>query len=307
MNFKLKMIPVACVLVGLLSCKKEPERMLHFIVKIDPLQEKLGNNGLPTSLKTDLAAQTPAINSIGFDGVELVQNEFTKYGQGLSVFSTPETTTGGEKAIDYQQVRSIKAGETLISIPLKNITPGSYNWIRTSVTHQNFDVVFNMLNVPFAGNFLDERGTLASFTASNNYITTYKIWDKTDSVKANKKQGYWCFETKLSPAYKPYNRMFNGQSATGTITSPNPLLQTAPTPLNHTILTGRFETPLSISGSETADVTVTLTFSNNKSFEWEETINRNGKWDFNLQPVSGQPSVERVMDLGLRSLKASFK
>jgi hypothetical protein len=211
MNFKLKMIPVAFVLVGLFGCKKEPERMLHFIIKIDPLQEKLGNNGLPASLRTDLAAQTPVINSIGFDGIELVQNDFTKFGQGVSVFSTLETTAGGEKAIDYQQVKLGKAGETLFSIPLKNISPGTYNWIRTSVTNQNFDVVFNMLNVPFAGNFLEERGTLASFTAPNNYISSYKVWDKTDSVKANKKQGYWCFETKLSSAYKPYNRMFNVQ------------------------------------------------------------------------------------------------
>jgi hypothetical protein len=307
MNFKLKMIPVAFALVGLLSCKKEPERMLHFIIKFDPLQEKLGNNGLPASLRTDLAAQTPVINSIGFNSIELVQNDFTKFGQGVSIFSTPETTAGGAQAIDYQQVKSAKTGETLVSIPLKSIAPGTYNWIRTSVAYQNFDVIFNMLNVPFAGNFLEERGTLASFTASNNYITAYKVWDKTDSIKANKKQGYWCFETKLSPAYKPYNKMFNGQSATGTITSPNPLLQTAPTPLDYTILTGRFEKPLSISGSETEDVTVTLTFSNNKSFEWEETINRNGKWDFNLQPVPGQPSVERIMDMGLRSLRASIK
>ena len=232
MNFTFKTIAVAVAMVGLFGCKKEPDKMLHFVVKFDSLQEKLGNNGLPATLRTENAAQTPVLNSIGFNGIELVQNEFTKYGQGVSVFSAPETTLGGEKALDYQQVKSAKAGEIIFSIPLKDIAPGTYNWIRTSVAYQNFDVVFNMLNVPFAGNFLDERGTLASFTASNNYITTYKIWDKTDSVKANKKQGYWCFETKLSPAYKPYNRMFNGQSATGTITSPNPLLQTAPTPLN---------------------------------------------------------------------------
>jgi hypothetical protein len=307
MNFTLKTIAVAFAMVGLFGCKKEPDKMLHFILKFDALQEKLGNNGLPAALRTDLAAQSPALNSIGFNGIELVQNEFTKFGQGVSVFSAPETTSGGEKAIDYQQVKSVKEGETIISIPLKSIAAGTYNWIRTSVAYQNFDVVFNMLNVPFAGNFLEERGTMASFMASNTFITPYKIWEKMDSTKGNKKQGFWAFETKLSPAYKPYNRMFNGQSATGTITSPNPLLQTAPTPLDNTILTGRFEAPLSISGSETADVTVTLSFSNNKSFEWEETINRNGKWDFNMQPVPGQPSVERVIDMGLRSLKATIK
>jgi hypothetical protein len=307
MNFKLKMIPLTLVLVGLLSCKKEPERMLHFIIRFDPSQEKLGNNGLPALLRTDLAAQTPLVNEIGLNGIELVQNDFTKFGEGVSVFSTPETTVGGTQAVDYQQVKLGKSGERLVSIPLNSILPGTYNWVRTSVAYQNFDVIFNMLNVPFAGNFLEERGTLATFTASNNYITAYKVWDRVDSVKGNRKQGYWCLETKLSPAYKPYNRMFNGQSATGTITSPNPLSQTAPTPENFTILTGRFETPLSISGSETSDVTVTLTFSNNKSFEWEETINKNGKWDFNLQPIMGQPSVERVMDMGLRGLKASYK
>jgi hypothetical protein len=305
MNFTLKTIAVAVAMVGLFGCKKEPDKMLHFVIKFDSLQEKLGNNGLPATLRTENAAQTPALNSIGFNGIELVQNEFTKYGQGVSVFSTPETTLGGEKALDYQQVKSVKAGETIFSIPLKDIAPGTYNWIRTSVAYQNFDVIFNMLNVPFAGNFLEERGTMASFMASNTYITPNKIWEKMDTTKGNRKQGFWAFETKLTPAYNPYNRMFNGQSALGATTSPNPLLQTSPTPLENTVLTGRFEGSLSISGSETADVTVTLTFSNNKSFEWEETINRNGKWDFNMQPVPGQPSVERIIDVGLRSLKAS--
>jgi hypothetical protein len=307
MNLKFKTILVVTSVILIMGCGKEPERMLHFVIKFDPLQERLGNNGLPASLKTGLAAQSPLLNSIGISAIELVQNDFTKNGQGVSVLTTPETTLGGEKALDYQQVKMGKEGEIIFSIPLKSIEVGTYNWIRTSVAFQNFDVQFNMLNVPFAGSFSDERGTLASFTAANSYITPYKVWAKTDTVKGNRKQGYWFFETKLNPAYKPYDKVFSGQSAEGTITSPNPLTQTAPTPTNTTILTGRFDTPLSISGSETADLTVTLSFSNNKSFEWEETINRNGKWDFNLQPVIGQPTVERIMDMGLRSLKVSVK
>ena len=304
MNIKSKTIALTLALVSFMACSKQPDKMLHFVVKFDPLQEKLGNNGLPTTLKTGLAAQTPAMNSIGISGIELVKDDFTKFGQGVDVFSTPETTSGGEKALDYQQVRMLKEGEIVVSVPLKNVAAGTYNWIRTTVAAQNFDVQFNMTNVPFAGNFLKERGALASFSTANNYITTYKVFSKTDSVRANKKQGYWSFETKLNQAYKPYDKMFNGQSSVGTFTSPNPLLQTAPTPLDNTILTGRFDTPLSITGSETQDVTVILTLSCNKSFEWEETINRNGEWDFNLQPVPGQPSVERIVDVGLRSLKA---
>lgn len=59
------------------------------------------------------------------------------------------------------------------------------------------------------------------------------------------------------------------------------------------MVTGQFENGLTISGDETEDVIVTLSFSINDSFEWTE-VNVDGKYE----PGAG----EQVVDMGLRGL-----
>jgi hypothetical protein len=289
------------------SCQKRPDPLVHFRVKFDPLQERLNANGMPAGITPGRAAQTPLVNSIGIQQMELATSSSTAVGKGVVLFSTPTTVAGGETAIDFGQLKFAKDGETFISIPMSQLGIGRFEWVRVAVAYQNFDVLFNMLNVPFSGSFNDERGTLASFLGANNYLTQYRISSKDDVVNGNRKQGYWGFESKLASAYSSNNRVYTGQAPDGGTTIVNPLYHTAPTTNGACFVTGKFDSPLSITGKEVQDITVTLSFSTNRSFEWEESIVRNGKWDADRQAALTAPTIERVMDTGLRGLKAWFE
>lgn len=302
-----KTIIMTAVMVFLLGCKKQNTGSIHFKIKFDPLQERLNGVGFPTGIGSGNAAQSPVMNSIGVNSLELLNNAFTQSGKGSILFNTPTKTGESSTAIEFSQIKIAKDGEIFLSVPIKDITPGKYEWLRTSIAYQNFDVKMNVLNIPFVGNLLDERGALASFSGNNNYITKYKVAEKEDVVNGYKKQGYWSFETKFNPAFVTLNRTFNGYISDGSITFVNPIAQSSPTPASASSITGRLDTPLSISGTETEDITIVMTLSTNNSFEWEESINRNGKWDINAQANSGQPIVEKIVDVGLRSLKASFQ
>jgi hypothetical protein len=289
------------------SCQKRPDPLVYFRVKFDPLQERLNANGMPAGVTPGRAAQTPSLNAIGIQQIELTTNSSTAVGKGVVLFSTPTTIAGGETAIDFGQVKLAKDGELFFSIPMSKLGIGRYEWVRVAVAYQNFDVLFNMLNVPFAGSFNDERGTMATFLGNNNYITQYRVSTKDDVVNGNRKQGYWFFESKLSSAYSSNDRVYNGQAPDGGTTMVNPIYQTSPLPSGACFVTGRFDTPLSITGKEAQDVTVTLSFSTNRSFEWEESIARNGKWDADRQAALTAPIIERVMDTGLRGLHAWYE
>jgi hypothetical protein len=306
-TLKFSMFLLLSAFLSFCSCQKRPDPLVHFRVKFDPLQERLNANGMPSGVTSGRAAQTPSINAIGVQQIELTTNNSTAVGKGLVLFSTPQTLAGGETAIDFSQLKFAKDGEIFFSMPMSQLGIGRYEWVRVAVAYQNFDVLFNMLNVPFTGSFNDERGTLAAFLGDNNYLTQYRVSSKEETINGNRKQGYWCFESKLASAYSSNNRMYNGQAPEGGTTIVNPLYQTSPLTSGACIVTGKFDTPLSITGKEVQDMTVTLSFSTNRSFEWEESINRNGKWDADRQAATGQPSIERVMDTGLRGLKAWFE
>lgn len=288
------------------GCQKRPDPLVNFRIKFDPLQERLNANGLPSPITAGRGAQTPLMNAIGIQQIELATGNAVAAGKGVVLFSTPTTVAGGETAIDFGQLKFAKDGEIAFSIPMSQIGIGRYDWIRVAVAYQNFDVQFNMTNVPFSGNFNDERGTFATFLADNSYITKYRIGTKDETINANRKQGYWSFETKLASAYASNNRMYNGQ-AIESPTMVNPLSQTSPLPTGACLVTGKFDTPLNITGKEAQEVTVTLSFCTNRSFEWEESIARNGKWDADRQANTGQPTIERVVDAGLRGLKAWYE
>ena len=291
------LILVLSIFMGCVKQKTEP--MVHFRVTFSTTQERLNNIAQPTDVPTGHAAQSPLMNALGLHYLELAPTATTALGKGQIVMTSPETTQGGSKAITFSSIEKAKDSAIIVSIPLKNLAIGKYEWVRASVAYQNYDIFFNLMNVPIVGNLPNERGTLASFVGFNNYITTYKVFSIDDVVQANRKQGYWAFETKLNAPYNTYNKVSNGQSPEGSTTVVNPLAQTSPIPAGSCVVTGKFETPLSITGTETEDVTVWLSFSINKSFEWEETINRNGKWDIDVQ----NSAIERVTDMGLRGLK----
>ena len=309
MTNQLKFIAFLCFLIAFpfSSCQKKYDPILYFRIKFDPLQERFGANGLPSGIAAGRAAQTPSVNAVGIQQIELTTGNATPLSKGAVLLSTPYTTLAGDAAIDFQQVKMAKEGELFFSIPMSKLGIGRYEFARVAVAYQNFDLLFNMLNVPFSGNFNDERGTFATFLGDNNYITQFNVSVKEERVNGNRKQGYWIFESKLGSAYATNDRVYNGQVTEGATTFVNPIHQTSPIPSGSCVVTGRFDTPLSITGNETQDMTVTLSFSTNRSFEWEESINRNGKWDADRQAATGQPNIERVMDAGLRGLRVWYE
>ena len=182
-------------------------------------------------------------------------------------------------AIDFQQ--SIFAGddEVFLSVPLSQVTAGSYEWVRVSLAYQEGDIQVLTENVG------EVTGRLASFVGYNNYITDFDLNGSTIMVNDDVLQGFWAFEALGFTS--------QGQAPEGATTVPNPLFATSPVPQGSCVVTGQFENAFSITGNETQDVTVTLSFSINNSFEWTE-VNADGKYE----PTAG----EQVVDMGLRGL-----
>jgi hypothetical protein len=299
-----KMMLLASIVLVLASCGKKNNTYVHFKIKFDPLQERLNSVGIPVGVTAGKSAQTPVLNGIGINSLEMCFNGNVPLGTGSVLHNTLETQKGDTKYIELTQVKMAKDGEIILSVPMSDIPKGKYEWIRTGVAYENFDVQFNLLNAPSAGNFLDERGAMAVITNTNSFISKLKVFNREENIDGAKKQGFWLFESKLSPGYASYNTIYQGQMAANSITFVNPLAQSSPISKEANIITGRLETPLSILGNEEEDITVVLSFSTNKIFEWEDNINRNGKWDIDLKGVSTTPSIELVSDVGLRGMRA---
>ncbi len=273
------------VLIILNSCKKSEEPIVtepKLIIKInvDPDQERLGNDGSPAAIPVGNAGQDPSFNLISAHYLEFAPNAFTPLGDGEILYHAPETTSGGASAIDFDQSKIVEPGEIFLSVPLEDVQPGTYEWVRLSLSYQNYDVSLN-----FGGNTF--TATLASFVGFNTYITNYTIKNESVVVNENKLQGYFGFES--------IGGVVTGQVPQGAITVPNPLFNSSPIPSGSCVVTGKYASPLVISGNETQDITVTMSLSTNKSFEWKDS-NGNGKWDVEVG------SAEEVVDMGLRGL-----
>lgn len=280
---------VLMFLMGILlsACSKDTttnEPQLIIKIVLDSNQIRLGNNGTPTSIPNGNAALSPSFNAIAAHYLELAPNANTALGKGTIVYHAPETTLGGDNAIDFSKSILKKSGEVYLSIPLKNIAAGTYEWVRLSVSYQNYDV-------PFYYNGLPYQGTIASFVGYNSYINSFVVKNQTASINANKKQGFWAFES--------ISGVKTGQSPEGATMVPNPLFATSPIPQGSCVVTGNFLNKLIINENETKDITVTMSLSINKSFEWTDT-NGNGKWDVD------NGSVENVVNMGLRGLIPSW-
>ena len=264
------------------SCKKnkvpleEPKLIVKLVV--DSTQVRLGNIGTPTVIPAGNAGQHPLFNSISAHYLELAPNAFTALGSGVKLYHAAETSLGGSTAIDFSKAIVKKPGEVFLEIPLKDIPAGNYQWVRLSLSYQNYDVKFYYNNVPFTG-------TIASFVGYNNFITSFLVKNQSLAVNANKFQGFWAFET--------ISGVQSGQSAGTTV--PNPLASTSPIPPGSCVVTGQFASPLTITGNETKNITLKMSLSTNNSFEWTDS-NGNGKWDV------GPGLFENVVDMGLRGL-----
>lgn len=283
-------LPILFFAFVLGACKKdEPtpeetpnEPKLIFKFAFDPNQVRLNNLGQPSTVPAGHAAQSPTFNSISAHYLELAPSAFTSLGGGEVLYVGPETNAGGATAIDFAQSKLVGAGERFFSIPLSQVTPGDYEYMRVSLSYQNYDISIRQSGFDFPG-------TLASFIGYNTYIGSYQIDQQNVEVNDDKLQGYWGFETMFMGV--PY--WTQGQAPAGATTVPNPIFATSPIPSGSCVVTAPFENAFTITGNETEDVVITLSLSTNNSFEWIEQ-NVDGKYE----PSAG----EAVVDMGIRGL-----
>lgn len=278
-----------CLGIATSSCSNDEstseEPMLIVKFKFDENQLRLNNIGQPSSIPDGHAAQTPDFHTISAHYFELAPDAYTQLGDGTVLYHAPETNQGGANAIDFGQAKIVSGGETFLKIPLSQVAAGNYNWVRVSLSYQNFGIRFLQSGVEY-------DGTLASFVGFNTYISSHSIGNNFFDVNANRAQGYWAF------ALDDYPYSSEGQAPAGATTVPNPLASTSPIPSGSCVVTGKFANELQITGSETKDVEVTLSLSINHSFEWQE-VTADGKFE----PSNG----ENVVDMGLRGLIPSFQ
>lgn len=269
----------------LISCGEDvvEEPSLVFKFKFDSNQERLDGFGKPSTMPSGHAGQSPIFNSISAHYIELAKDSLTRLGKGEILFLGEETTQGGGNAVDFSKASVVAEDETFIKIPISTIAAGNYEWIRVSLSYQNYDI---FMDAEVNGtNYEDIRGTAASFIGFNTYISKYNVKDKSITVNGNKLQGYVGVETAWT--------LDQFQAPPGATTVPNPLFNTAPIDAGSCVVTGPFEGELTITGDETEDIIIDLSLSTNKSFEWKDD-NANGKYD----PLEG----ELVVDMGIRGL-----
>lgn len=273
-----------CLLLA--ACSGDPEPMaqapqLLLTVDVDPTQERLDNFGNPSAMPQGHAAQTPTYHKVAVHYVELLKDQYTQVGSGIVLYNSPMTNAGGAEAIDFAKTIVAAPGTTVSLGNASAIPPGTYGYLRVSVNYQEYDVHFQHSILGMA------TGRLASFVGQNSYISSYDLNGETVQVNGNRTQGYWAFKPEGFPVVQ-------GQAPAGATTVVNPIAADSPIPPGSCIVTGKFTPPLSITGNKAIHLTVSL--SNNQSFEWVDT-DADGQWDPEL--------TENVVDMGLRGMVPS--
>lgn len=279
------------------TCSSPP--CLNICFRFNSSQERLGNTGQIATIPAGNAGQNPDFKLIAAHYYELAQNANTALGSGTILFQ-PTTVTDTSyatndvrrNAFNFADLNKTKEYDIALSVPIKNITPATYQYLRISLAFQEYDVKLRVNNTS-AGS-LDLTGRLSSFVGVNTYITTYTNTDETVTVNGFKSQGYWYF----NPAsFTVSGVTVNPASSTGQTsgtTVVNPIFATSPIPAGSCVVTNSFDSPLTITGKETKDINIVASLSTNKSFEWKD-LNGNGIWE----PSDG----ETVVDMGLRGIR----
>ncbi len=278
--------------------------VLRVKFRFDPNQERLDNLGNPSPVAAGNAGQTPNFRGLSGHFIELLSNEFTLYKAGEELYEGPTVAAsnsnpfGFTDAIAFDSAIVVGSGETFLEIPLANINPGTYRHLRISVSYQSYDVNFNLKNVPTIGDVDGQSGTVASFLGYNQYLSEFTVRDQSVNLNAAVLQGYWAFETDLGSPYDPYNAVYSGQAPANATTVVNPFPNN-PVPPGSCVVSGSMDQDLVITGDETSDIEMTLSFSIDRSFEWVDD-NGNGEWDLD---ATDPTSSEQVVDMGLRGLQ----
>jgi hypothetical protein len=288
----------------LTGCKKteatfDPptEARLIFKFKFDSTQARLNNIGEPSDVAPGNAAQHPNMLAMSSHYIELAQNATTPLGGGDIMYRAAETTadSSGQTAIDWEKSVLASHDSTFLVVPVKAIKPGDYEYLRVSLSFQKAEVEWYLDTVIMAIP-IDTviKGTLSGFIGFNTYIKNFILGTDTVQVNGNRKQGYWGFNTLLTYGLDSFPFSTTGQAPEGATTVVNPIFATSPIPAGSCVVTAAF-TPgkLTITGTETQDIIVEISFSTNKSFEWTEVVH-DGKWE----PAKG----EKVTDMGIRGM-----
>ena len=300
---KLSSIVAALGLLACIACRREhsgSNAQLIIKFRFDSTQVRLNNIGQPSVIPQGRAAQHPVFSKMSAHYIELAPTAFTLLGQGVILYRATETNVGGDKAIDFEQAKFAGDGEMFFSVPLRNLKPGKYEWIRISLAYQNarikFKVDTTIAGYPIQGEF---DGTLAGFIGFNTYIKSFKVDKEYITVDGNRKQGFWGFETTITGPSFSVPVATSGQAPPGSTTVVNPIFNTSPIPAGSCVVTAAFVPgKLNIIGNETKDIIIEASFSTNKSFEWEEIV-YDGKWE----PGKG----EKVVDMGIRGMVPTIK
>lgn len=288
-----------------LQCKKSentaPSLQFQFVFDAD--QERLNNIGQPAVMPAGHAGQTPDFKQLSVHYIEFSPSAITPLGGGAIVYKAPEVVKNGENAVDFAKAAVSDEGKVFATISLDKLPPGTYQYVRASVTYQNYEIAYNIHNIPVIGDLNQQKGAISSFVGFNTYIGTVTPHALSLAVNDAKKQGFWVFETELAAPYDAYNRLISGQAPAGATTVVNPLFGTSDIPPGSCVVTGELDQPLVITGNETGDIRVTLSFSINKSLEWID-LNGNNQLDFYADDPTQN---EQIVDMGLRGLKVSVQ
>lgn len=279
------------------SCKetKNEDPKIIFKVSFEPTQARLNAFGQPASIPAGNAAQTPTFNLLSAHYIELTPNALTALGAGEVLYHAPEVNVNNENAIDFSKSNPVGNNKEFFSMNLKDMKPGTYEWLRVSIAYQNYDIDYRIKNPLDTNQNLDLKGTIASFIGYNTYINSYVIKNESQVINAAKKQGYWGFETTAFGT----NYTTSGQAPAGSTTVVNPLFATSPIPAGSCVVTASFDEPLTISGNEKSNIIVKVKLSVNKSFEWNDTNSPDGIF----QPDKGDVPV----DMGIRGMLTSWE
>lgn len=274
---------------------------LIFKFKFDSTQARLDAFGNPlTTLPAGHGAYSPKFNQMAAHYIELAPGDLTALGAGSVLYHAPETAAGGTTAIQFSKSTVVRENVVFYSIPLSQVTAGTYKWLRLSLSYQNYDIPYKANALP--GNHIG-TGTVASFLGYKTYVTKYKIKDQdyvpsanVGGPNVNHPQGYWGFETFIN-GYGYWKA--DGQAPSGSTTVVNPNFANSPIPAGSCVVTAQFtdmsnaNQVLTITGTETQDIIVTVSLSTNKSFEWTE-VTADGYY----QPEIGEVPV----DMGVRGM-----
>jgi len=298
------------ILIALFSCVAEDPTapssstpMLNITFVMDPTAERQDNLGNPATIPPGNAGQNPDFEILGLHFIGLYPDKFTPYENGVTVFSSPTTEKGGIAAIDFDQELFLTEEDNTISIPLSQVAAGTYEYFRSSIGFQKYNLVYNLGGASANPNWpagisddIDVNATLASFLGYNTYIGTYTIVNESVTVNANKLQGYFGLESYGEIAGFSFTDLTEGEAPQTTV--PNPISATSPVPAGSCIVTGEFPVALTVPENPTQDINIQVVISTNKSFEWRDS-NGNGKYE----PLLG----EQVVDMGTRGVFPSVQ